>query len=143
MLIFLDFDGVLRRQGSQLYRLETNLVNNLEEIVREVREVEIVITSSWREVYSLSQLRSHFSGDIAERIVGVTPLSRDVQGYYRYREILAYLKRFHTVQTPWLAIDDDPDHFPHGVPVLIVDPAKGLDEDTALNLKTLLTNRRS
>lgn len=143
MLIFLDFDGVLRRQGSQLYRLETNLVNNLEVIVRELPEVEIVITSSWREVYGLSSLRSHFSSDIADRIVGVTPLSRDVQDFYRYREILAYLKHFHTLQTPWLAIDDDPEHFPPHAPVLIVDPAKGLDAETALTLKTLLTNRGS
>lgn len=137
-ILFLDFDGVLRRKSSPLYKLESDLVNNLEGVLRLAPDVKIVITSSWREVFGLSDLRRHFSADIAERIEGLTPLSRDLTPHYRYKEILAYLKRFHTLQTAWIALDDDPEHFPLDAPVLIVDPERGLDADEAMKLEVRL-----
>ena len=139
-IIFLDFDGVLRRKGSPLYQLETDLVNNLEEILRSAPDVKIVITSSWRQAYGLNEMRRLFSEDIAARIEGVTPSSLDMQGFYRYREVLAYLKRFHAPEAPWVAIDDDPEHYPSHAPVLIVDPSRGLDAEIAAELKARLTN---
>ena len=121
-----------------MYKLEDDLVGNLADVLRLAPDVKIVITSSWREVYGLSELRHHFSSEIAVRIEGLTPLSREISPHIRYREILAYLKRFHTPQTAWIAIDDDPEHYPIDAPVLIVDPEKGLGADEANKLNTLL-----
>ena len=72
-ILFLDFDGVLRRNGSPLYKLESELVNNLEEVLRAAPTVKIMITSSWREAFGQNEMRSLFSADIAARIEGCTP----------------------------------------------------------------------
>lgn len=138
-LLFLDFDGVLRRRNSPLYEFEADLLNNLEETIRFAPNVNIVITSSWREAFGLNDLRRRFSADIAERIEGVTPLSHDFSDRRRYREVLAYLKRYHDFKTHWLALDDDSEHFPTDAPVLIVDPDKGLDANAASKLMEWLT----
>ncbi|MBP6004121.1 MAG: hypothetical protein KA746_11865 [Pyrinomonadaceae bacterium] len=140
LILFLDFDGVLRRKNSPLYKLETNLVTNFEEALRAFPEVRIVITSSWREAFGLNEIRMLFSTDIAVRILGFTPRSLDLQDFYRFREVLAYLKRFHTLQTPWMAVDDDPEHYPHDAPVLLVDPTRGLDAEMAIELRVRLAN---
>jgi HAD domain in Swiss Army Knife RNA repair proteins len=48
-LIFLDFDGVLRRKDAPLYKLERPLVARFEETLRAIPDASVVITSSWRE----------------------------------------------------------------------------------------------
>ena len=60
MLVFLDFDGVLRRQQSPLYRLETCCVEPFEAAMRRLPDAEIVITSSWREAFSLKKMKASF-----------------------------------------------------------------------------------
>lgn len=134
MLIFLDFDGVLRREASALYQLEANLLSSFEAVVRMCPTSNIVITSSWRHAFGLNELRGQFSDDIAARIEGVTPTSHDLDGFYRHREVLAYLKRYHSLQTPWLAIDDDPEHYPLDAPVLLTDAKRGFDSFAATEL---------
>ena len=132
--LFLDLDGVLRRQSSPLYGLDHDLVANLEGVLRALPGVQVVITSSWREAFSLAELRKHFAGDIAARIVGVTPSSQSREGFYRHREVLAYLKRNATAGDSWVAVDDDREHYPSGAPVLAVDAAVGLDATMAAEL---------
>lgn len=132
-LLFLDFDGVLRRSASPLYRLDRDLVANLEAALRAAPDVQVVITSSWREAFSLAEMRKHFAADIQVRIVGVTPSSHSRDGFYRHREVLAYLQG-HGGAGDWLAVDDDRQHYPLEAPVLLVDPAVGLDAATAADL---------
>ncbi len=134
MILFLDFDGVLRRASSPLYVFDTDCLEVFEEAVRTLQGVEIVVSSSWREGFSLKEIRSHFSRDIAARIVGATPISEDRDGFYRYREVLAYLERNRLRGRTWLAIDDDPLHYPAGVNVLLVDPVRGFDSEAATRL---------
>jgi hypothetical protein len=134
VILFLDFDGVLRRTQAPLYKLEKPLVDNLEQALRASPDVSIVITSSWREAFTLDQMRAHFSADIARRIVGVTPSSSSRDGFYRHREVLAHLRQLGSPEQAWLALDDDPDHYPAGAPVLVLDPAKGFDREAAQEL---------
>lgn len=138
MLIFLDFDGVLRRNTSPLYKLEPGLVRRIEDVVCAYESVRVVITSSWREVYSLSELRRLFSAEFASRIEGATPIAHERSGHYRHREILAYLETTDTVAAKWLAIDDDALHFPANAPVMIVDPAEGFTDQHAKELEAIL-----
>lgn len=131
MLIFLDLDGVLRRRTAPLYKLEPALVQTFEDTVRGLPGAQIVITSSWREAFSLREIRGHFSPDIASRIVGVTPVSQTQEGFPRHREVLAYLKRRTTTAEKWIAIDDDPLHYPKDRRVLLVDPDCGFNSEAA------------
>lgn len=137
-LVFIDFDGVLRRESAPRYRLEKELVSNFEKAVLSSPETGIVITSSWREVSSLEKLKGLFSEEIAERIVGTTPRARELEDFYRYREILAFLQRNGMENSRWIAVDDDPMHFPAGAPVLIVDPARGLDDASSRELRRVI-----
>lgn len=109
-----------------MYRLEGELLDNLRLLLDEVPGLSVVVTSSWREVFSLEQLRSQFPKEIRARIEGVTPLSKVPSEHQRYKEILAYLKHHGKTDVTWIAIDDDPDYFPSSAPVVIVDPSEGL-----------------
>jgi HAD domain in Swiss Army Knife RNA repair proteins len=131
MVIFLDFDGVLRREGAPLYQLEKPLVSRFEETLRAIPDATVVITSSWREAFSLAEMRRSFSNDVAARIIGTTPIARSREGCYRHREVVAYLKRNGMEGRPWVALDDDPEHYPAGAPVILVDPTRGFDDEAA------------
>ena len=132
MFIFLDFDGVLRRKQSPLYKLEEDCLRTFENGVRFLPNAQIVITSSWREAFSLSQMRRLFSPDIAERIVGVTPTEWGREDQYRYREVLSFLRRNGYSGTHWIAIDDEAFHYPPGFNNLVlVDGSRGFDAAAA------------
>lgn len=130
LLIFLDFDGVLRRKNAPLYRFEKPLRLAFEEAVRRIPGAEIVITSTWREVAGLSDLRKLFSRDVAERMVGVTPIGEGG----RYGEILTYLRATGAEGSRFVVVDDDPQSFPRGVPLLLIDPLRGFDTEEAEKL---------
>ena len=132
MLIFLDFDGVLRRKQSPLYRLDGDCLSIFEGAVRLLPNAQIVITSSWREAFSLSQMRRLFSPDIAERLVGVTPTEWSREDQYRYREVLSFLKRNGHASSRWIALDDEAFHYPSGFDNLVlVDGSRGFDAEAA------------
>jgi HAD domain in Swiss Army Knife RNA repair proteins len=130
VLIFLDFDGVLRRRNAPLYRFEKPLLAAFEAAVRHIPGAEIVVTSSWREVVGLTGLRKLFSADVAERIVGVTPFAPGG----RYREILAYLQQNEAGGRQWVVVDDDPVSYPRGGPIILVDPMRGFGASEAERL---------
>ncbi len=132
-LIFLDIDGVLRRNGAPLYKLEADLRHLFEETLRAMPGAEVVISSSWREGFSLTEIRAHFSNDVASRIIAVTPMAVDGE-HRRYREVLAYLIHSGQKGRPWVAVDDDPAHYPASVRVILVNPAKGFDAEVAVKL---------
>ena len=87
---------------------------------------------------SLKELRSRFSHDVAARIVGATPEIHEGEDYERLAEIKAFLKERKLAMVPWVAIDDDPAHFPRGSPVIFTDPQKGFDAECAARLVKLL-----
>lgn len=117
MLLFLDFDGVLRRKHAPLYRLEASIVERLAAVLREYPEVRIVVTSSWTDAYSLEHIRGLFPADIAARILGKTPRDKSATEHTRHREVAAYLRRL-GVATLWVALDDDPLHYPKHAPLV-------------------------
>lgn len=137
-LIFLDFDGVLRRSTSNPSRFDHDCLEHFEGAVRQCPVSKIVITSTWRLAMSLKELRSRFSPDVAARIVGVTPENFEEETYERLAEIKAFMEEKKVTSVPWVAIDDDPSHFPAGAPVLLTDPAKGFDAECAARLVKLL-----
>lgn len=79
-----------------------------EAAVRRIPGAEIVVTSTWREVAGLTDLRKLFSRDVAERMVGVTPIGEGG----RYREILTYLRATAAEGHRFVVVDDDPQSYP-------------------------------
>jgi Swiss Army Knife RNA repair-like protein len=133
VLIFLDIDGVLRRSGAPLYALEEDCRRAFEDTLRAIPNASVVITSSWREGFSLDEIRAHFSEDIAPRLIGVTPMAQQLDDFKRHREILAYL-RHRGAPSPWVAVDDDGSQYPPGCNLVLVDPARGFDSEAAKRL---------
>lgn len=119
--IFLDIDGVLRRHTSPKYQLESDLVANFERWVHaQGRSVEIVISSTWKDAFTLDEIRSHFPESTRKVIVGATRvLAGRIHDDQRYREILAYVS-VNSVKEPWRIIDDQPSLFPRNLASLIV-----------------------
>ncbi|MFJ9535152.1 HAD domain-containing protein [Herbaspirillum sp. NPDC101396] len=128
MILFLDFDGVLHplnREDGALSRLP-----QLEITLRKFNEIDIVISSAWRQEYSLTQLRGYFSDDIQRRIIDVTPVLDHLDNrYLRQAEIDLWLRNAGREYEGWIALDDSEWLFPPGCRNLIlVDPEVGFDE---------------
>ena len=134
MYVFLDFDGVLRRVTSDPSRFEIDCLESLESAIRPLPEIKIVISSTWRLAMSLRELRRLFSADVAERIVGVTPDFTAHSTHARYNEVRAYLKDQNAEGENWVAIDDDPEHFPEDAPVIVTNPQQGFNSECAIRL---------
>ena len=107
MLVFLDIDGVLRRIGSPLDVLDADCLGRFEAVVRAHPQVQIVISSSWRLLYPLEDLRARFTPDIGARIIGHTPWLEDRRQASRADEVLAYLASVDGMPR-WVALDDQP-----------------------------------
>ncbi|MFU6554505.1 HAD domain-containing protein [Pseudomonas aeruginosa] len=108
MILFLDIDGVLHPdppQPDQRLRSLPRLV----EILRDHPQVEVVISSLWREHLSLDQLRDLFPADLRARIIDVTPIAERIDGWLPARrevEILEWLAASGRADEYWLALDD-------------------------------------
>ena len=110
-LIFLDIDGVLVTTNSLIpsdkyfgHTFDKSCVQNLIEIIR-VTGAKIVISSSWREGRTLTQLQSIFKANgIEDCVIGVTPSFYDET--IRGTEIKAYLRRFNGLEC-FVIIDDE------------------------------------
>lgn len=105
MILFLDFDGVLhpfsRPQGA------FSLLPDFERVMRDFPDVDIVISSTWREAHDLAQLRAIFADDIAARIIDVTPVLADTDHQHvREAEIKSWLRQRGRDGEAWVAIDD-------------------------------------
>ncbi len=146
MVIFLDFDGVLHPEPC--YRKEELFcfLPRFEQVMRQFPEIDIVISSSWRETDDLSALRGHFSNDIAEQLIGVTPTWRDLPellergcDYPREIEIRAWMRREREPWEEWIAIDDRPYWFrPFSKNLVVCNSTTGFDDNASRALiKTL------
>lgn len=133
-VLMLDIDGVLHRAQTGTF----SKLPLLEEWLRKHRDVEIVIVSSWREAWSIDELRGFFSPDLQPRVLGTTPR---VLGALREDEILACVESYQIEQ--WVAVDDLAYEFPTtGASHLVMtDYFEGLTEQTLLELDMLLMRK--
>lgn len=138
MKIFLDFDGVLRRETSPTSRLDEDCVRNFEQAVLAHPEARVVIASTWRLVHRLDALRRLFSSGFASRIEGVTPDLPEAEEHARHAEVHAYISRNKLRGVRWIAVDDDPEAYRTGAPLIRVDPALGFNNECAQRLRAWL-----
>jgi hypothetical protein len=115
-VLMLDFDGVLHpAQGNQIP--EFTHATRLARILAE-SDCAVVISSTWREHYSLAELRARLPRDLGERVVGV--LGPDHRGpNVRFKNIEDWLES-QTGLIDWRALDDSASDFPSGCPQLIL-----------------------
>lgn len=136
MILFLDFDGVTHAergdQDTVFCRVEL-----VWQILRTFPDVNVVFSTSWREVYKFGELLNfvtHGGGeDLAHRFIGSTPNLED-EGIYGRRDI--EIERWITTNSyagPWIALDDMETLFNGGNDHLhLVNPDTGLtDEDVS------------
>lgn len=112
MILFLDFDGVLHPEDRDAVAFcQAHL---LWQILRACPHVQVVFSTSWREVQSMNELVefvTHGGGeDLRPRFIGTTPkvITDPQANFHRSREAecLAWLEMNGHIETPWLAIDD-------------------------------------
>lgn len=122
-VLFLDFDGVLNSHQSAVFwhhfRNKFNefyvdgvefcpiAVSNLEELLRRVPDLKIVISSSWRLGETIDTINGKFfknSDLIQSRIIGITESFSQTRG----DEIEKYLTE-HTEIIDYVILDDDRD----------------------------------
>lgn len=148
-ILFLDFDGVLhpffpRSDLSDAENQKWSYVPNFEAVIRDFPDVDIVISSTWRIEHPLDELRSHFSSDIASRIIGVNPTlpnHRPHEDGGRQPECEAWLVQNNKTHLPWLAVDDMVDLFTPGCAVVVAQD--GFKERDSERLRQALVNPRA
>jgi HAD domain in Swiss Army Knife RNA repair proteins len=125
-VLFLDIDGVLNssqfnkalirnvgRKGLLIKEFCPLASSNLLEILSEVPDVKIVVSSSWRLHESLEGLRAILwanAGVPEERVIGATPCLQwdDPEKHGRGQEIQAWLDK-HPEVTKFVILDDSSD----------------------------------
>ena len=133
-ILFLDFDGVLHPDGIALF----SKLALFEEYLLKMPEVEVVVSSTWRETDPLHKLQGYFSASVRDRITGVTPSLED--GYEcggRQREILAFLDSagLNDTNSSWVALDDMALFFEDDCPCLVLtDSTQGFTESNGESL---------
>jgi hypothetical protein len=114
-IIFLDIDGVINPWMSEKGpggKFGKQALENFKLILEAVQEAYVVITSTWRDHYTLSQMKVFFkeAGIEPNRILDITPDLRRVEGMIRHypgrnEEILAWLDQHPEVEN-FVIIDD-------------------------------------
>ncbi|MEZ5278393.1 MAG: HAD domain-containing protein [Opitutaceae bacterium] len=131
--VFLDFDGVLNSEQSvkdlgTRYRFPESTIGALNTLLQQ-RDTQIVITSTWREVWTLSEIAGFLDRDgvLPGRVVGSTPLLQETRGL----EIDAWLRSAPYPVASFVILDDHDDMAMHGGRLVQTDPRVGLTRDLA------------
>jgi len=139
MIIFLDFDGVTHPETAGDESVFSR-VEFLWRILRACPQVNVVFSSSWREIYSPDSMVDFVTAnggeDLIHRFVGGTPsLIREARanyaGPFRKRELecRVWLRDNDLQEEAWLALDDVAYGFcPDSPNLYLVDPLTGLTE---------------
>ncbi|MES2832471.1 MAG: HAD domain-containing protein [Pseudomonadota bacterium] len=142
MILFLDFDGVLHPENcipSDYFVHQ----NTLAYVLRTFKNLDLVISSTWRAKRNLNNLRALFLPTISQQIVGVTPLysqlgdsvPETLLGYEREAECVAWLRQNNRLTEQWLALDDRAWNFrPFCKNLFLLDGRVGLNTKKAQDL---------
>ncbi|MDP1593531.1 MAG: HAD domain-containing protein [Gallionella sp.] len=151
MILFLDFDGVLH---PEVIGAPDDFVcrMHLWKILRTCPDVNVVFSTSWREMHTVQELINFTTQgggeDLTHRFIGSTPYIVHEPGaflsspyYRRERECRLWLTGNDHQQSSWLAVDDYARYFSPFLPALYaVDPQTGLTDKDAEKLIVRLKN---
>jgi hypothetical protein len=140
-LLFLDVDRDLHPVGGD-YSFSSRFFSHLsplEELLREVKSVDVVIPLDWRLAESIEQLQRYFSADVRHRIMRATPqLDPNLTvRHWRQLEIQAWLEGNGRSDAEWVALDDWPPSFEAGFARLVLtDSTRAFDQDSVQELRS-------
>ena len=142
MILFLDFDGVLH--PNLIHAPEFSRLPLLWEILRACPHLDVVFSTSWREIYSPADLLQYMINgggeQFIDRFIGFNPsVLREAGAFYtgtyfkRERECQLWLASNGQQHRFWLAVDDIADAFsPSCTNLYLTDKNTGLtDVDVA------------
>lgn len=139
VIVFLDFDGVLHPYSpwphdESIRAKYFSCLPRFEAVLRDCPHVRVVIASDWRRHHSLERLRSFFSADIRERIIGTTALDPSTSDAIGHRQSLAeqFLRDHDLVDTHWIAVDDIVTNYRPDAPLVVCKDLFGAQEEAAL-----------
>lgn len=127
---FLDFDGVLNRLTPKEYAtIQPSLVSNLNHVLL-ATEAVIVVTSSWRHVYSLNEIghRLQHAGCV-KSVYDLTPVIKDRESC-RGMEIGAWINANQDIENI-VILDDWTDVDPFKKYLVQTNPWDGLTQQKA------------
>jgi len=108
-------------------------------IAIEVFDLEIVVTSSWRETYNRDELESKLL-PLGKKIQGITPVIDDpFLQYVRYHEVIQYLNDTNQMKASWIAIDDSPGFYPESAPVYWTSSKTGFTAEDIYKLRKMIS----
>jgi hypothetical protein len=127
--LFLDFDGVLHAEfaGSPHFCKLHKLVDALNGFP----DVQIVVSSAWRQRRSIDELRLLLGPIIGNQVVGATPElnAYEHSPYLRQKEIEFWLRANANPWDAWVALDDMPSKFrPFCKQLIACDPLTGMED---------------
>lgn len=148
--IFLDFDGVTH--PDRCFDLDFFCrLPLIEDVLREFPAAMVVISSSWRDHYSLANMSDFFSSDIGPRLIDTTRnqkilsstwLPDQIGKYERQFECELWMKENRRWGDLWMAIDDRPYWFePECANLLVTDPTTGFQPTNQTTLRQMLKER--
>ncbi len=139
MILFLDFDGVLH---PEIIGAPDDFVcrQHLWKILRTCLDVNVVFSTSWREMHTVQELIDFSTQgggeDLAHRFIGTTPYVLHEPGafraypYYRRENECCLWLSGNGHRQIWLAIDDYARYFsPACTSLFLVDAKTGLTEE--------------
>lgn len=130
-VLMLDIDGVLHpgQSGTLIY------LPLLETWLRAHSDVDVVISSNWRETHTLDELRNFFSIELRERVIGCTPVLPDST---RLDEILLVVREYGITQ--WAALDDCVQEFPDASRLVATEYLDGITGASLLQLTRVISH---
>lgn len=146
MILFLDFDGVLHPADPLASALFCRR-HLLWRLLDERPEIEVVFSTSWRDLHPVDALISFVTAGggeyLAGRFLGATPVRVVEPGaavgqvYKRETEIRLWLSGNGEQSRNWIAVDDFSAYFSPGCAnlVLIEDYEQGMTESDLLRLR--------
>ncbi len=152
MILFLDFDGVLHPLGCVTEKQLFSRLPLLERfLLDEAPCWQVVISSSWRQNFTLDQLLDVFSPDLRSRIIGSTPADDDrslhktwgsqARLYPREIQIRHFLAQRGLSGEDWVALDDMKEWFRDAETndhLILCNPQEGLSESDLARLRIKL-----
>lgn len=155
-IIFLDFDGVLNsnqsrqktgHKGFGAEQLDPAAVTRLEKLVQSTG-AKIVVSSSWRHIFSLSQIRGFLARTGAPRaaaaVIDRTPTGMgnrggEIQDWLDLESERITVNPEHDRVMSYVIIDDDNDMTPQQQPRMIhTNPQYGLTDQDVVNAISIL-----
>ena len=152
--MFLDFDGCCHRDRAPVDEYFRRSEQFLEPWLRSHADVDVVVSSSWREHYPLYEMREFFADDLKSRIISTTPiLRRDTWTQYdgelppirfeREAEVTRWLHQSAAPWRPWVALDDQPWLYaPFSRHLVVCDAATGMSQHDLDQAETILRGQR-